>query len=124
MILQELHLKNFRNYDDLQVTFSPGINILIGENAQGKTNLLEAIHVLALTKSHRTSKDRELIQWEQKQAFLSGKVQKKVEKVPLEIQISQGGKRVKVNHLYQSRGGGVGGDFNVGVFCPEYHARV
>ena len=103
MILQELHLKNFRNYDDLQVTFSPGINILIGENAQGKTNLLEAIHVLALTKSHRTSKDRELIQWEQKQAFLSGKVQKKVEKVPLEIQISQGGKRVKVNHLYQSR---------------------
>ena len=103
MILQEMHLKHFRNYDDLKVVFSPGINILIGENAQGKTNLLEAIHVLALTKSHRTSKDRELIQWKHKQAFLSGKVQKQVERVPLEIQLAQGGKRVKVNHLYQSR---------------------
>ena len=124
MILQELHLKNFRNYDDLQVTFSPGINILIGENAQGKTNLLEAIHVLALTKSHRTSKDRELIQWEQKQAFLSGKVQKKVEKVPLEIQISQGGKRVKVNHLYQSRLSSYVGNLNVVLFAPEDLALV
>ncbi|WP_251545988.1 DNA replication/repair protein RecF [Limosilactobacillus caecicola] len=124
MILQELGLKNFRNYDDLQVSFSPGINILIGENAQGKTNLLEAIHVLALTKSHRTSKDRELIQWKHKQAFLSGKIQKQVERVPLEIQIAQGGKRVKVNHLYQSRLSAYVGNLNVVLFAPEDLALV
>ncbi|WP_295729031.1 DNA replication/repair protein RecF [uncultured Limosilactobacillus sp.] len=124
MILQELQLKHFRNYGELAVNFSPGINVFIGENAQGKTNLLEAIHVLALTKSHRTSKDRELIQWKQKQAFLSGKVQKQVERVPLEIQIAQGGKRVKVNHLYQNRLSAYVGNLNVVLFAPEDLALV
>ena len=59
MILQELQLSHYRNYEELAVTFAPGINVLIGENAQGKTNLLEAIYLLAFTKSHRTAKDRE-----------------------------------------------------------------
>lgn len=124
MILQELHLKHFRNYDDLDVRFSPGINIFIGENAQGKTNLLEAIHVLALTRSHRTTKDRELIQWKFKRAFLSGLVQKKIDRVPLEIQLEQGGKRVKVNHLYQSRLSSYVGNLNVVLFAPEDLALV
>lgn len=124
MILQELHLKNFRNYDDLDVEFSPGINVLIGENAQGKTNLLEAVHVLALTRSHRTTKDRELIQWGHKQALLQGLVQKKIDRVPLEIQISQGGKRVKVNHLYQNRLSSYVGNLNVVLFAPEDLALV
>ena len=66
MILQELQLSHYRNYEELAVTFAPGINVLIGENAQGKTNLLEAIYLLAFTKSHRTAKDRELIGWHQK----------------------------------------------------------
>lgn len=119
MILQELSLQHFRNYDNLHVTFSPNINIFIGKNAQGKTNLLEAIHVLALTKSHRTSRDRELIQWQEKQAFISGIIQKRIDKVPLEIQINPSGKRVKVNHLYQSRLSSYVGNLNVVLFAPE-----
>jgi len=64
MRLEELKLHHFRNYQDLTVSFGPGVNVLIGENAQGKTNLLEAIYFLALARSHRTSNDRELIGWQ------------------------------------------------------------
>ncbi|WP_288531143.1 AAA family ATPase, partial [uncultured Secundilactobacillus sp.] len=57
MKLTELSLHHFRNYEALDVSFGPGVNVLLGENAQGKTNLLEAIYVLALARSHRTSND-------------------------------------------------------------------
>lgn len=76
MILTELHLHHFRNYQDLTVHFNPGVNVLIGHNAQGKTNMLEAIYVLSLTKSHRTSNDHELINWQEKSALISGTVEK------------------------------------------------
>ena len=68
MELLELKLNNFRNYQDLAVTFSPGVNVFLGPNAQGKTNLLEAIYVLALARSHRTTSDKELIGWEGKES--------------------------------------------------------
>ena len=57
MILKKITLKNFRNYENLDLEFEKKINIFIGNNAQGKTNILESIYVLAVTKSHRTSKD-------------------------------------------------------------------
>ena len=58
MYLENLVLHDFRNYADLTINFSQGVNVLLGENAQGKTNLLEAIYVLALTRSHRTANDK------------------------------------------------------------------
>ena len=54
MILKQLHLHNFRNYDDLTVDFAPGVNVLIGENAQGKTNLLEAVYAESWLIGRRT----------------------------------------------------------------------
>lgn len=119
MILQELSLRHFRNYADLKLDFAPGVNVLLGENAQGKTNLLEAIYVLALTRSHRTSKDRELIQWHQKQAVVAGRVKKRVETLPLQVEIDQKGKRVQLNHLYQQRLSAYIGGLNVVLFAPE-----
>ncbi|MEL1193436.1 AAA family ATPase, partial [Staphylococcus epidermidis] len=61
MYLKKLELKHFRNYEDVNVAFSPQVNVLIGKNAQGKTNLLESIYVLAMARSHRTSNDREMV---------------------------------------------------------------
>lgn len=61
MYLEKLELKHFRNYEDVNVAFSPQVNVLIGKNAQGKTNLLESIYVLAMARSHRTSNDREMV---------------------------------------------------------------
>lgn len=61
MIIKSLRLSDFRNYENLEINFSEGINILYGDNAQGKTNVLESIFVAATTKSHRGSKDREMV---------------------------------------------------------------
>ena len=63
MTVQELSLKDFRNYEELSVDFCPGTNILFGDNAQGKTNILEALYVCATTRSHRGAKDREMIRF-------------------------------------------------------------
>ncbi|WP_143790565.1 AAA family ATPase, partial [Oenococcus oeni] len=63
MFLNSLKLKDFRNYKSLQVDFSNSINVLIGDNAQGKTNLLEAIYILSMARSHRDNNDRDLINW-------------------------------------------------------------
>lgn len=119
MILTDLHLRNFRNYDDLQVEFSPGINVMIGENAQGKTNLLESIYVLALTKSHRTANDKELIKWQGNDAFISGRVKKTNGTVPLELLFNSKGKKAKVNHLEQAKLSQYIGQLNVILFAPE-----
>jgi len=61
MIIKSLELMNFRNYDFLDLKFSEGTNILYGDNAQGKTNVLEAIYLSATTKSHKGSKDKDVI---------------------------------------------------------------
>lgn len=119
MILSELHLHNFRNYEDLTVQFAPGVNVLIGRNAQGKTNMLEAIYALSLTRSHRTNNNRELINWQHQSATISGVVQKTSGRVPLELQFTTKGKRAKVNHLEQARLSTYVGQLNAILFAPE-----
>ena len=103
MRLSNLKLKNFRNYHETKLEFSPNINVLIGENAQGKTNLLESIYVLAMTKSHRTTNDRELIEFSEKSAFLEGIVEKKTGNLRLSLSLSKKGKTARVNSLETPR---------------------
>ena len=64
MYIESLELKNFRNYEELSIVLDPGTNILYGDNAQGKTNVLEAVYLCGTTKSHRGSKDKEMIRFE------------------------------------------------------------
>ena len=70
MYIESLQLKNFRNYQSLDLTFDQGTNILYGENAQGKTNILEAVYMCGTTKSHRGSKDREVIQFHEDESLI------------------------------------------------------
>ncbi|GEB25333.1 DNA replication/repair protein RecF [Pediococcus acidilactici] len=119
MYLKTLELHNFRNYADLSVEFGSGINVLLGENAQGKTNLLESIYFLALTRSHRTSNDRDLIGWKAKEARVLGTIQKEHTQTPVEIDISSKGKNAKVNHIEQGRLSQYVGQLNVILFAPE-----
>ncbi|MEJ1307918.1 DNA replication/repair protein RecF [Latilactobacillus sakei] len=119
MYLSELQLNHYRNYESVDVHFSPDTNVLIGENAQGKTNLLEAIYVLALARSHRTNTDRELIQWHEDFAKITGLVQRSAGKTPLELVLSQKGKKAKVNHLEQAKLSQYIGRLNVVLFAPE-----
>ena len=64
MLITNLKLKNFRNYEELNLEFNKNINIFYGNNAQGKTNIIESIFLCAIGKSFRTNKDKELIKFE------------------------------------------------------------
>lgn len=119
MQLENLVLRNFRNYAELSVEFAPGVNVLLGPNAQGKTNLLEAIYVLALARSHRTNSDKDLIGWEGSEAAIGGRVRKSVGDVPLELQFTKKGKKARVNHLEQAKLSQYIGHLNVVLFAPE-----
>lgn len=119
MRLKSLSLTHFRNYAKQEVTFSPGVNVFIGENAQGKTNLLEAIYMLSLARSHRTAKDREVIGWGESFARLDGVIEKKNTTLPLTLTLTAHGKAAKVNHLEQRRLSDYVGQLNVVLFAPE-----
>ena len=76
MIIKSIELSDYRNYDHLSMEFSPGTNILFGDNAQGKTNILEAIYVSATTKSHKGSKDRDIINFNKEEAHVRTVIEK------------------------------------------------
>lgn len=119
MHLENIEIQNYRNYEHAELSFSPSINVLIGENAQGKTNLIESIYFLALSRSHRTSRDRELIRWDSDFAKVKGILKKKSHSVPLEIILSKRGKNAKLNHLEQKKLSDYIGQLNVVLFAPE-----
>lgn len=115
----DIKLQNYRNYEMQELSFSPSINVLIGENAQGKTNLIESIYFLAMSRSHRTARDRELIGWGKDFARVEGLIEKKSHSVPLEIILSKSGKIAKFNHLEQTKLSNYIGQLNVILFAPE-----
>lgn len=75
MVIRSLQLRNFRNYENQEIELPPGLVALIGDNGQGKTNLLESLCVLATTKSPLVERDRELILWDEKEAHLAATVE-------------------------------------------------
>ncbi len=70
MNIRSIELKNFRNYENLEISFDEGTNILFGDNAQGKTNILEAAYMSGTTKSHKGSRDKEMIRFGEEEAHL------------------------------------------------------
>ncbi|WP_127849664.1 DNA replication/repair protein RecF [Lacticaseibacillus hulanensis] len=119
MYLKHLELRNYRNYARVSTDFSPQINVLIGSNAQGKTNLLESVYVLALTRSHRSNNDRDLINFGADFARIDGRVSRKRGNTDLRLVISPQGKRAKVNNLDAPKLSAYMGKLNVILFAPE-----
>ena len=119
MNIERLQLTHYRNYESLTLDFSPKINVFIGENAQGKTNVMESIYVLAMAKSHRTSNDKELIRWDADYGKIEGVVQKRYGSLPIELTVSKKGKKGKINHLEQTKLSNYIGQMNVVMFAPE-----
>lgn len=119
MRLSNLQLQNFRNYDDLSLTFTKNLVIFLGENAQGKTNVLESIFVLAMTRSHRTTNEQELIQWDKNLAAIRGTIERQHTSVPLELYLTKKGRKTKVNHIEQKKLSSYIGQLNVILFAPE-----
>lgn len=119
MVVKTLSLEHYRNIEQLQLEAEPEVNILIGENAQGKTNILESLFVLALTRSHRTHKDKELIGWERERAFIGAEISRKLGDIRLNLTISGQGKSARINGLEQKKLSHFVGTMNVVMFAPE-----
>lgn len=98
--IDSIRLINFRNYYDISLELNENINIFIGKNAQGKTNLLEAIYMCAEGKSFRTSRDRELINLNKNEAYIGAKVKLDGIDRLIEIKLKRdGAKRIKINRV-------------------------
>lgn len=119
MWLETISLRHYRNYQSLETNFSPNLNIFLGKNAQGKTNFLESIYFLALTRSHRTRNDKELIHFQEKDLSISGMVRRASGTIPLDIHLSDKGRVTKVNHLKQAKLSDYIGSMTVVLFAPE-----
>lgn len=117
--INDLILTNYRNYSKEQVAFENNVNVILGENAQGKTNIMESIYVLGLAKSHRTTRDRELIYWDEEYAKIEGRIERRTGPLSLEVIISSKGKKVKLNRLEQRKLSEYIGALNIVMFAPE-----
>lgn len=117
MYLRSLHLRHFRNYRDQEITFDAPKTILVGENAQGKTNLLEAVELLATLRSRRASRDRELVYQEERQAQIAATVERLGVAHELVMELRSSGRRsLKVDGQVLHRQADFLGQVNAVVF--------
>ena len=120
MIIKSLELKNFRNYESLGIAFDAGTNILYGDNAQGKTNVLESLYVSGTTKSHKGSKDREMIRFDAEEAHIRTVVEKNGVDNRIDIHLKKNSaKGIAVNGIPIRKAGELFGILNLVVFSPE-----
>ena len=120
MIIKSLELADFRNYDNLKIDFSSGTNILYGDNAQGKTNILEAIYVSATTKSHKGSKDKEIINFGKEEAHIRTILEKDNAEYRVDMHLLKNkSKGIAIDGQKIKRASDLIGRLNVVFFSPE-----
>ncbi|PWK16614.1 DNA replication/repair protein RecF [Tumebacillus permanentifrigoris] len=120
MWLKALELRDFRNYESLQLfDLSPRVNIFVGQNAQGKTNVVESVLMLAVAKSHRTSRDAEVIRFEAETALVQGMVEREDRTLKLDLHMLAKGKKSRVNGVEKRKMSDFVGHLNVVLFAPE-----
>lgn len=125
MKLRRITLDGFRNYTDFTADFSPGVNVIWGENAQGKTNLLEAIGFLSGARSHRARGDKELISFHRDRGTITAEVTSRGRDFLLEVQLFRGARRrLFVNHVKCKTAAELGGIVQTVLFCPEDLALI
>lgn len=125
MKLRRITLDGFRNYADFTADFSPGVNVIWGENAQGKTNLLEAIGFLSGARSHRARGDKELISFDRDRGSISAEVTSRGRDFLLEARLFRGARRrLFVNHVRCKTAAELGGIIQTVLFCPEDLALI
>jgi len=120
LYIENIRLINFRNYNSLNVKLNKNMNIFIGKNAQGKTNLLESIYLCATGGSFRTNKDRELINFNKKEAYVGANVGLNGSGRFIEIKLDRNGpKRVKINRVELDNLKELNSGLSVIIFSPE-----
>lgn len=120
MKVKSLKLKNFRNYDLLYLDFDDSTNIFYGNNAQGKTNILEAIYLLATTKSHRGTKDRDIIKFGEEESHIEIIVDKKGISYQIDMHLKKNSpKGIAINKIPIRKASELFGVINIVFFSPE-----
>ena len=120
MIIKSIELADYRNYDTLTMEFSPGTNILYGDNAQGKTNILEAIYVSATTKSHKGSKDKDIINFDKEEAHIRTYIEKDGAESRIDMHLRRNkSKGLAVDGQRLKKAADLIGMCNVVFFSPE-----
>ena len=120
MIIESIELKNYRNYKELHMEFNQGTNILYGDNAQGKTNILEAVYVCCTSKSHKSAKDRDIIRFDQDESHI--KLQIRKNNVPYRIDMhlkKTKAKGIAIDGIPIKKAGELFGILNLVFFSPE-----
>ena len=119
MILKRIELVNFRNYDQLSTRFYKGINIIYGDNAQGKTNLLESIYTLGITKSHRSFIDNNLIKSGENKALIRGVINNGSLDTTLEVSIENNNKKLFIDKTNVRKVSDYISSMNIIIFYPD-----
>ena len=120
MILKSIELKNFRNYEDLDLKFDSGTNILFGDNAQGKTNILEAAYVSGTTKSHKGSRDKDMIRFGEDESHIRTIVEKQGKEYQLDSHLKKNrSKGIAINKVPIKKASELFGILNMVFFSPE-----
>ncbi|MCI9211350.1 MAG: DNA replication/repair protein RecF [Eubacterium sp.] len=120
MIVKSLELNHFRNYESLNIAFDQGTNILYGNNAQGKTNILEAIYLSGTTKSHKGSKDREMVQFGNEESHIRLFVEKQEKQFQIDMHLKKHkSKGIAVNRIPIKKAGELFGILTLVFFSPE-----
>lgn len=120
MYIKSLELKNYRNYEDLAVSFLPGSNLFYGNNAQGKTNILESIYLSGTSKSHRGSRDKELIRFGEKEAHIRLFLEKKEIEHRIDIHLKKNKtKGIAIDGMPIRKSSDLLGMMNIIFFSPE-----
>lgn len=120
MFVNRLVLENFRNYETLDLAFDPGINMIYGNNGQGKTNIIEAIYLFAAARSHRTNREKEMIRYQQPFAKLELFFENKQRDLSAQFRIFQDkNHEIAVNEIQAARNSDLIGNFNAVLFSPE-----
>lgn len=120
MIVRSLKLKNYRNYEFLNIEFDPATNIFYGDNAQGKTNVLEAVYVSGTTKSHRGTKDRDLIRFQSDEAHIETIIEKNGIPYQIDMHLKKNSpKGIAINKVPIRKASELFGLMNFVFFSPE-----
>ena len=120
MIIKSIQLSNFRNYEKLDISFDSETNIIYGDNAQGKTNILEAAYLSGTTKSHKGSKDKEMIRFGEDEAHIRTIVEKNDKEYRIDMHLRKNGaKGVAINKMPIKKASELFGILNIVFFSPE-----
>ncbi len=118
MYIKKIKLINFRNYTEQELEFSKNVNIIYGDNAQGKTNILEAIFLCALGKSYRAKREKELINFDKENAIIEIDYEKEDRKGTIKLEINQN-KSFFINGIKQKKISDIIGKINIVMFTPD-----